>query len=249
MKNLKIIQVIFVLIITTSIYAQTDTVNVKNRNLQLKHLNLGKTTYLVYFQNKPDSPKYNVEIWDRNIYKNKKNSYQMNWLRQNAKKNHKYIINVNEYFKPISESILIRSTKKEDKNETRKFFLFDENKMYSHKDTTKHNSKAFSIPNTELAFNWELDLETLGMLRLDKYNEFVINFYHPGSKTPAKYYTYKKVREEVITFNNKNFDCWILKINHNKQQWSEFWIDKKTRKVIKTRDFFYGRFRYKKMVL
>lgn len=229
--------------------SQTVSINTKNKNLITNQLNLDKSTYLVYFQNIPSAPKYNIEVWDREVTKTTNNTYNISWLRQNHKSIDKYTILVNQNFQPISEEIVTKSLDKNKKDEVRKYYHFKDNKVYSDKDTIKHNQTPFTIENTALAFNWELDLETLSMLPLEDNNQFDINFYHPGSKTKPKYYTYKKVREEKVSINKQEFNCWVLKIDHNEKQWSEFWIDKQTKKVLQMRDFFYDRFRYKKLVI
>ncbi len=238
----------FFILLTYIAQPQTDTINTQNHRLQLKHLNLGHSRYLVYFQDKPDGSKYNIEIWDRNLDKNADGTFSMHWLRQNSKDVYSYDIQVDESFKPLKEQITKTSIQnKEDKTE-HKHFIFKDNRMYSHQDSLEHNTDSFQMNNTGLAFNWELDLEILGMLPLDQYDTFAVNFYHPGSKSPAKYYLYKKVRMDKLNFNAKTMECWVLKINHNEKQWSEFWIDKATRKVLQMRDYFYGKFRYKQLV-
>lgn len=240
---------IIILFISLKSIGQEIIINTQNNTLNTNNLPLNKNSYFVYFQDKPNTPKYNLEVWDREVKKGNYNTFTIYWLRQNHKKTYHYNINVDQNFRPITEEIRIKNNDKNNVKEERKYFIFENNRVFTHKDTIKHNQDAFSINNTALAFNWELDLETLSMLPLKDFEIFKINFYHPGSKTSAKYYTYKKVRTEKLTFNEKDFDCWILKIDHNDKQWSEFWIDKKTKKVLKMRDYFFGKFRYKVLVL
>lgn len=230
-------------------FSQTDSINTANNKLNLKELNLGKSTYIVYFQDKINSPKYNLEIWDRDVKENSNNTYSISWLRQGAGQVSDYEIKVDKNFKPISEATEIQNANDKNQKKLRKYYVFDENHMYTHQDSLKHNAEGYTMQDTALAFNWELDLETLSMLPLEDSNEFLINFYHPGSKTKPKYYSYKKVREEKISFNSKSFDCWVLKIEHRTNQWSEFWIDKSTKKVLKMKDYFFGKYRHKVLVL
>lgn len=246
MKNIILFIVLFGL---STLYSQTDTINTQNHKLQLKHLNLGDSRYLAYFQDKPDGLKYNIEIWDRRLDINADGMYSTHWVRQNSQDLFTYDIQVDEYFKPLGEQMTKTSIQNKAKKTERKHFIFEDNRMYSHRDSLEHNADSFQMNNTGLAFNWELDLETLGMLPLDQNDAFAVNFYHPGSKTPPKYYLYKKVRKDTLTFNAKPMDCWVLKINHNDKQWSEFWIDKSTRRVLQMRDYFYGKYRYKILVI
>jgi hypothetical protein len=237
------------ILFTHTIQSQTVAINTKNNKLNISQLNYDKSTYVVYFQDKPNTPKYNIEIWDREVNQNSDNTFNIKWLRQAPKSITEYDIKVDDNFKPISEATVSNSTGKQQRKEVRKYFVFDKNSMYTHQDTIKHNQSPYSIQNTALAFNWELDLETLSMLPLEDYTQFDINFYHPGSETEPKYYTYKKVGEEKVSINNQSFNCWILKIDHNEKQWSEFWIDQKNHKVLQMRDYFYGKYRYKKLMI
>jgi hypothetical protein len=230
-------------------FSQIDSINSVNHKLKISNLHLGESSYIVYFQNGVSSPKYNLEVWDRNVQQNSDRTYTINWLRQSSNQFSTYTIKVDKNLKPISEAIVLKNIKDKKQKEIRKYYVFDDNQVYTHRDTIKHNSEDYSIQNTALAFNWELDLETLGLLPLEDCDEFLINFYHPGSKTTAKYYTYKKVREESIEFNTKTFDCWVLKIIHRTNQWSEFWIDKNTKRVLKMKDYFFGKYRHKVLVL
>lgn len=82
------------ILLTFLAQSQVDTINSQNHKLQLKHLILGHSLYLVYFQDKPEGLKYNIEIWDRNLDKNTDGTYSMHWLRQNSKDVFKYDIQV-----------------------------------------------------------------------------------------------------------------------------------------------------------
>lgn len=240
---------VFCVLLSYGASCQTIQIDTKNNNLNLDRLRLERSTYLVYFQNGPNAPKYNIEVWDRDIRQTVENTYTISWVRQNYKEVHRYSIRVGQGFQPISEEIIVNGLGESRKDELRKYYHFKDDKVFTDNDTVKHNQAPFTMENTALAFNWELDLEILGMLPFEDYKQFDINFYHPGSKSKPEYHTYQKVREEKLSINDQEFSCWVLKIDHNENQWSEFWIDKQTRKVLLMRDFFYGRFRYKKLVI
>lgn len=246
MNKILLLQLIF---LSFSIQSQTDTINTKNHQLKPEQLRLGKSSYIVYFQNESGTKKHNFEIWDRTIQQKVDKSYHIKWIRHGTKNNHAYNIKADQNFKPISEVIVSNAMTSKDQTPEKKHFIFENNNMYSHPDSTRHNAEAFRMENTALAFNWEQDLEVLNMLPLNSKDKFAINFYHPGSTTPPQYYIYEKVREEVLEFNTVKFNCWVLKIDHDEKQWSEFWIDQKTYKVLQMRDFFYGKYRYKKLII
>jgi hypothetical protein len=63
-------------------FSQTDTINTVNNKLKIKNLNKGESTYMVYFLDRINSPKYNLEIWDRYVHQNPNGTYSVKWLRQ-----------------------------------------------------------------------------------------------------------------------------------------------------------------------
>lgn len=73
---------------------ETDTINTQNHKLKLKHPNIVISRYLVYFQDKPDGLKYNIEIWDRKLDKNANGTFSMHWVRQNSKDVFKFYVQV-----------------------------------------------------------------------------------------------------------------------------------------------------------
>lgn len=87
---MKTIFVFIVFLGISTLFSQTDTINTQNHKLQLKHLNLGDSRYLAYFQDKPDGLKYNIEIWDRKLDKNANGTFSMHGVRQNSKDVFKY---------------------------------------------------------------------------------------------------------------------------------------------------------------
>jgi hypothetical protein len=112
-----------------------------------------------------------------------------------------------------------------------------------------HNTKAFKLDTLGNSFNWELDLETLSSLPLEKNKTFAINFYHPGSKTLPKYYNYSVDRTEPLNFNEVSFNCWVVKVVYSAHQSCEFWINQTTHTVLQMKEEFYDRCRFKRLVL
>ncbi|WP_338767880.1 hypothetical protein WAF17_06645 [Bernardetia sp. ABR2-2B] len=243
-----ILSFLFIFIILNNIQAQIDTVNTQTDVLEIKQLQESKNSYIVYIQD--SIYKSNFEIWDRTVSKNE-NTYQLHWTRHtNDKDNfHKYLITFDEKLCPLSEKVVHQELKNEEQSVEKKHFIYEENKMYSDKDTTIHNTEPFEIDDLKHSFNWELDLEVLSALPLEEDKQFAISFYHPASKTPPKYYKYWVDRSEEISLNNKSMDCWVVKVIYSEYQSSEFWIDKSTHRVLQMKEGFFGKYRFKKLIL
>jgi hypothetical protein len=230
-----------------TLQAQTDTVNTQTDVLEVKQLPKEKTSYIVYIQD--SIYKSNFEIWDRTVIKNE-NHYQLHWTRHANDKNnfHNYLITFDEKLRPLSEKV-VRQDFGENQMLEKKHFIFEENKMYSDADSTQHNTAPFEIADLKHSFNWELDLEILAALPLADKKQFDICFYHPASKTPPQYYRYWVDRSEELALNDKKMDCWVVKVIYSEFQTSEFWIDKSTHRVLQMKEGFFGKYRFKKLIL
>lgn len=233
-------------------YAQVDSVNTQTHHLKISQLTENTKTYVVYLQDSLNGLKYNFEIWERTITKDKiSKTNTLTWSRhKNTKDEHcEYEISFDDHLKPLSEKVICQSVKDKDITSEKKYFIYENDGLYSSTDTTLHNTKAFKLDALHNSFNWELDMETLSCLPLAENKIFAINFYHPGSKTPPKYYKYSVERKELLLFNEALFNCWVVKAVYSEHQSSEFWIDRDTHNVLQMKEQFYGRYRFKKLVL
>ncbi len=236
------------LLCLNSLQAQIDTINTKTDVLEVRQLPKEKISYIVYIQD--SIYKSNFEIWDRLVTKIE-DSYQLQWTRHSNDKNnyHNYLITFDENLRPLSEKVVHQELTENRKSIEKKHFIYEENKMRSNEDTTQHNTAPFEIADLKYSFNWELDLEILAALPLADTKQFDICFYHPASKTPPQYYRYWVDRSEELTLNDKKMDCWVVKAIYSKFQASEFWIDKSTHRVLQMKESFFGKYRFKKLIL
>lgn len=249
--NRKLVLTISIFLTTIlSVSAQTDSLNTLSNSLITNQLPFGKSTYLVYIQDSEDGPKYKTEIWERAI-KREDDYFQFSWRRNFPDKTfYDYEITAKtENFDPISEIVVEHKEANGDSSPLRKHYLYQNQKLLTHTDTSQHNAAPFQLDDLEHSFNWEMDMETFSMLPFAEGKVFWIKFYHPGSKTPPKYYKYEVDRSETLSFNGEPHDCWVLKIEYSKQLWTEFWIDKTTFRTLKMKEAFFGRYRFKMLVI
>lgn len=232
--------------------AQVDSINTQSYLLKTDQLAESTKTYVVFLQDSLNGMKYNFEIWDRTISKNNNSKTNtLAWSRhKNTKGEHyKYEITFDDKMKPLSEKVVHKTNKAENISVEKKYFIYKNDGLFTSTDTTLHNTSSFSLDTLGNSFNWELDMEVLSSLPLAENKIFAINFYHPGSKTPPKYYRYFVEREEILDFNSGSFNCWVIKVIYSKHQSSEFWIDQTTHNILKMKEEFYGRYRFKRMVM
>jgi len=243
---------ISLLLSSISLTAQIDSVNTKTNKLKSNQLKEGTHTYVVYLQDSIDGVKYNFEIWDRKLTQNKENNtYKLNWVRHKNSKNESYAYEIifDDTFKTLTEKVIHKKKVGDTIQNKHKFFIYDNNTMFSSENSSQHNTSPVKIDDLKHSINWELDIETLSGLPMSDDRKFAICFYHPGSKTPPKYYNYNVERTEILALNGTEYDCWVLKVVYAKNQSCEFWIDKKTNNVMLSKDTIYGRFRFKRLVI
>ncbi|MFD2247077.1 hypothetical protein [Pontibacter ruber] len=233
---------IFLLAITlflfTAAYAQVDTVRITAKDLKVKQLRPGTRQYLVTVQT-PANPKVlRQSLWNRNVsFENFQGKERLvirqNWIGADTLSNRTIFSVCEKDFTPIYQT----------STSARGVAAFN---FYTDKitgsDTTKANAfKNFIMASPAPAFDWELDMETFESLPLKANTVYLINFYHPGSKTSPQYYRYKVIGSEKLeTINNTKTDCWLLKIDYSNTNYATFWISKRSQEVLKMEEVFDG---------
>jgi hypothetical protein len=177
--------------------------------------------------------------------------YRFFWKRNKSQRGQfsEYTILVDSSFSPTSERIKHHRTEKKTEIVDREYYQYEDDVFSTHSDTNVHNGAFFEMKGVANAFNWEMDLEVLSLLRWEEGKTYAIKFYHPGSKQAPNYYDYSCLRSEKLELNDSVFSCYVVRVQHGSRQETLFWIDKSTHCVLQVRDLFYGRFRYKKRVI
>ena len=249
---MKTIICLIALCFLNNVFGQIDSVNTTTHTLKLESPKEGKKSYIVYLQDSLNGAKYNFEIWDRTISKNKGTRINsLKWIRhKNTKEDfYEYEIKFDNQLKPLSEQVIHHQSKNNQHTTEKKYFIYDDDKLFTSSDKNLHTVESFQRDTLDYSFNWELDLETLSCLPLAKNKTFAINFYHPGSKTPPQYYNYNIDRTENLNFNGAISKCWVVKVVYSQHQSSEFWIDQSTHQVLQMKEEFYGKYRFKKLII
>ena len=224
-------------------FAQVDTIDI-SRDLQLKNLPEGRNQYSVTLHMPNGTLKY-VGLWSRTVRivviggKQRIVIDQDWWTSDSAAHRKVYSICSREDLSPIYHY------SKDGKGKVEAFNFTASSVTGS--DTTADNSrKGFELPLTMPTLNWELDLEIFQTLPFAAGKTFVISFYHPGGPPPG-YYSYTVTGDEKLALaGGGQADCWVMTIDYGGGRGSTtFWISKKSREVLRTKDSFGGAYRYK----
>lgn len=245
--------IILSVLLISNLYAQKndtlkndiDTLRIDAKCLLTNDLQEKTNQYLVYIHGKEISKVMNISVWSRTVTFSKWNGQDailisQAWYSQDTTAT-RTIFSVSDRvtFKPIYH--YAKSSR-----QGIEAFNFEQNKIVGADTVANNTRKGWSIDTKEASLNWELDMEILAILPYKEGKTFAVNFYHPGSKMTPQYYLYKVIDSEKLeTATNQSIDCWRVRIDYNSTMYATFWIGKKTREVLKMKEFFGAGYRYK----
>lgn len=217
------------------ISAQMDTIYLTPEKLKMDQLQEGRLEYLTYFQ-QPNGTLLDASIWDRKTELKKVDGVErivitQQWKNQNKERTRSiYSICNSNNFLPIYH----KASNGKEENEA---YNFKSDKILG-ADSLENNTKSdFDLALEKPTFNWELDMEMLSVLPYAEDAVFLINFYHPGSKSEPKDYAYSVIGKEPLQMpNGASSNCWLLNIKYSAQNQATFWIDTETFKVLKMKE-------------
>ncbi|MDJ1504501.1 hypothetical protein [Xanthocytophaga agilis] len=225
-----------------SVWAQTDTINVKNKKLLIRQLKPTKRQYMVYLKiPQKNNLITNVSLWTREVsFQKDMVVISQQWSGQDTLTNRKlWSLCKKDNFEPVYHYTYMPKMGVA-------AFNFGEKQITGADSVSSNTKKDFQVGLKHPTFNWELDLETFEMLPLGMGKTFIIDFYHPGGSQIPAYYTYKVTGSEKIGVSTgKEIDCWMLRIDYNTDSYATFWITKQNPEVLKMEEFYKGVYRYK----
>lgn len=226
--------------------AQQPADTIRPGMLQLKYLPEGAHSYLVYIKTK-EGQKRNIWLWERSTSREQWNNRQaivvrQQWSTSDTGFNSRQLLSTTDAkdFTPLYHYAANPKTGIE-------AYDFHPGEMVTADTVANAGRKGFKMALAEPSFNWELDLETFPLLPLKEGKTFVINFYHPGSKSGPDWYNYTVTGTETLrTVDGKTVDCYKLHTEYaNNRGNSTWWLSKKTHEVLKMEEHFGPITRYK----
>ena len=226
--------------------AQIDTINTGNNRLNTAAFKEGKSAYAVYFEDSTGKRITSADIWDRTIKLTttadgqKHYQFGWQWYRKDTLIADVTATGLFPSFQPLTHEAVYtgRGTRS---------FVFAGNvvtvpqaKRATAKDST------FRVVTDQPAFEFPMDLELFALLPFKKTGQqFAMAFYEPGGAQSAYYPLTVTGNEELPLPGGRKASCWLLRIDYAPGSYSTFWISDKTREVLKMKEYFRGRYRYK----
>ena len=226
-----------------------DTIQIKPSSLDLKHLQTGEYSYLIFLKKTPEQPAIKMTLATINVKKdiyNGKDVFVINqkWDSQDTIVHTAHtILDANTCSNILHEYYWRRLGYSSKYDFSKKLISYQGNIPDSIKNK---NYEEFNQSFNTFNLNWHSDLIMFTLLPYKLNSTFAINFYDPGfGPTEMEYYTVTgtdKLKDE----HGDTIDCWILTLNLTSQPgYQKFWISKKTQEVLKEEDFYNGGYRYK----
>jgi len=246
-----VILLLLTLFTVSAIAATTDTLQVKPRDLDIKALQTGSYSYIIYNKQTKDSPAQRltlVEITVKAAVYHDKPAFiiTQQWDRDTIVHAAYSVFDAKDFSTIVHDtwwkSIGYRM-KFDFEKKTVDFIrsgISGEIPDSIKTAATNDFNQSFDAYN----LNWHADLLVYQLLPYQEGRTFMINFYDPGFGKAEKV-AYSVTGIDVLTDNHgQKIDCWVL--NHTEAAGSEtFWISKKTKEVLKEEDQSKRGYRYK----
>ncbi|CCG98414.1 hypothetical protein FAES_0402 [Fibrella aestuarina BUZ 2] len=236
---------IALLLVSTVARAQTDTIRVNARSLNTAAWRDGKRSYAVYFEDSTSRRLSSADIWDRTLRQTTQNgqrqyTFVWDWYRRDSLLAHVTTTGQWPSLAPLTHEAVYA------KRGSRSFVF--QKDVVTMPDSARHTAKdsAFRVTMQPPAFAFPMDLEILPLLPLRKVGQtFAVPFYEPGSPAAAYYKLSVIGREPLPIVGKVTVDCWLVRIDYAPGSCATFWISDQPREVIKMKEYFRGRYRYK----
>jgi hypothetical protein len=232
-------------------YGQHDTVTINADMINAKLLKPVENRYLVYFKMGKDSSRTRYQLWTRKIehlqYEGREAiSVTQEWEDNDTVIHRVYSVCEKKSFAPLFQESWWKTIGSSSFDFLHKN-AFVQNMPLTEADTSVARKKmlaAFTSAIDQYVLNWHLDLEVFSLLPFRQYTTFLINFYDPGFSAP-RLVAYTVTGSGHLTgYDNRQVDCWLLEHTDGNSH-EIFWINKKTKEVLKLEQQFGKRFRYK----
>jgi hypothetical protein len=242
---------LFVFSTAPAIAATTDTLQVKPGDLDIKALQTGSYSYIIYTKQTKDSPAQRLTLVKINVeaksYHNKPAFIVTQQWDRDTVYHSAYSVFDAKDFSTIVHYTWWKSLGYQMKFDFEKKTVgFTKNGMTGAiPDTIKTTAtNDFNQSFNAYNLNWHADLLVYQLLPYKEGRTFMINYYDPGFGKAEKVAYYVTGSDILIDSRGQKIDCWVL--NHTEAAGSEtFWIAKKTKEVLKEEDVGKRGYRYK----
>ncbi|MBT1687276.1 hypothetical protein [Dawidia soli] len=247
MKFIFPLLIAFLLGLTVSSFAQIDTIDTRTQKLNLAALKEGKCTYAVYMEDSLGRRLGSAALWDRSLDirpgadgRQRHYIFNWDWYQQDTLLMHATATGLLPSLTPLTHYASYRKRGKVS-------FRFQDN-VVTIPDSARRTPRAstFRVKLDPPAFEFPMDLEIFPLLPFKRVGQkFAIAFYEPGTPKSDYYLLTVTGKEDLPLAHAGKVNCWLLRIDYGRGAYATFWITDKSREVMKMKEYYRGRYRYK----
>lgn len=247
----KIASAFVIAFLATYSFAQTkgDTLVIEPKDLVVKNLQTGNSTYVVFRKKTKQSPSESITLVKIKVESKTYNNKPAFAITQQWESDGNIVHTAYTVLDAKDFSTLLHDTYWKRLGYSQKFdfeakkVYFDGNVPDPDKVKTEQD---FNESFNKYNLNWHSDLIIFTLLPYKENRTFKINFFDPGfGKAQEAIYTVTG-SEFLINSSGEKIDCWVLAHRPTSGNgYQKFWISKKTKEVLKEEDLFNDVYRYK----
>jgi hypothetical protein len=226
--------------------AQIDTVNTSSNSLNRQAFHDQQHTYAVYWEDSLGNILSTPDLWKRSLTASKSANatpifiFEWQWFKQDSLYAHIRASGELASMKPIwhHANYFKRG----------KFTVAYANNEVSIPDSAQRHPRHrdFKVVLNYPAFEFPMDMEIFALLPYKKIGQqFAMAFYEPGSKASNYYKLTVTGKEKLLLQGATTIQCWLLRIDYAPDSYATFWIADKPREVVKMKEYYQGKYRYK----
>lgn len=226
----KIVVIILLIVVGQSLSAQ-DTIRVGHKFRNFKNLEMGTKRDVIYSSLNGQMRSLLIKTRITELVKVEGTEYikiTHIWENADAAQKGQFVYYCEpETLKPVQH---VRQTERAGKEA----FYFKNDQIIGLDSAVDNSQAEFNLELTEPTYNWEIDLETYSLFPMKKGYKVAMNFYHPGSKTPPKFYLLEVTGSEQLKMaDGSTLDCWVISTDYGGSQPTRFWYTKKGQNFVK----------------
>lgn len=239
--KLLLLKILF-LLATIGSFAQKDTIVVNTKNLKIKDLHFGNSTYIIYSKNGENKPAQHITLVKVNVSKQNYNgraaiAINQVWEATDTTEHTAFSLLKADDLSTLQHNYWWKRT-------GQKISLDFENKTANLEGKFNEAQREKFLKDFNKAtesghfLNWHCDLVIFPLLPFEENAVFKIKFHDPGIKIPTtEVYTIIK-SEELQGLGGEKIDCWVMEypLPKGMNGYQRYWISKKTREFIKEED-------------
>ena len=222
--------------------AQIDTISPTSLALNTAGWRDTKASYAVFFEDSTGKRLSSADIWDRTLRRTSLNGYEFVWSWYHRDSLLAFVKATGQWpsLAPLTyDAVYTRRGSRH--------FVFQQ-QVVTIPDSARRtpSDSLFRVTMQPAAFAFPMDLELLALLPIRRVGQqFAMAFYEPGSPASAYYALRVTGRETLALPGPARLSCWLLRIDYGRDSFATFWISEHSREVVKMKEYYRGRYRYK----